>query len=207
MQNIFDRAGFINRKVEKGEREGQQTYVMISESIYNTDVNDLWDAITNKERLPHWFGQVDGDLRLDGCFQIKNNASGTITQCEYLKGFELTWEYASDVSWVKAKLSIIQPDKTQLYVEHQSSAKGKHFEVYGPGAVGVGWDLWITFLNHHIITAGSVDETALPTPEGKNFISNSAQSWGEATAKAGYDREWAFSSAKSTEKFYLGEEL
>lgn len=207
MKNIFDPAGNIARKVEKGEREGRPTYTMISESTYDTDADDLWDAITNKERLPRWFGQVEGDLRLGGHYQVKDNASGTIIQCEKLKGFELTWEYAGDVSWVKVELTIVQPNKTQLHLQHQAGAEGDHFNIYGPGAVGVGWDLWITFLSHHIKTNGPIDENELlATSAGKNFTSVSAKSWGKATADAGYDRKWSFATSEKTAKFYSGEE-
>lgn len=206
MKNIFEKTGLTNKKVEKSERDGRPTYIMISESTYDTDANDLWDAITNKKRLPRWFGEVEGDLRPGGHYQITNNASGAIIQCEKLKGFELTWEYAGDVSWVKVEISVIQQDKTNLRLQHQADAEGEHFKMYGPAAVGVGWDFWIAFLNYYLKTGEQINENAmLPTPEQKIFTSNSAKSWGEETAKAGYDREWAISSAKTTEKFYMGE--
>ena len=64
---------------------------------------DLWDALTSKERLPRWFAQVDGDLQLGGRFQVKGNAGGTITACAPPKSFSATWEFGGGVSWIKAK--------------------------------------------------------------------------------------------------------
>ena len=33
------------------------------EDRYDTDIEDLWDAITDPARLARWHGQVEGDLR------------------------------------------------------------------------------------------------------------------------------------------------
>ncbi len=32
------------------------------EDIYDTDINDLWDACTKPERLARWIAEVSGDL-------------------------------------------------------------------------------------------------------------------------------------------------
>ncbi|NED57183.1 polyketide cyclase, partial [Micromonospora aurantiaca] len=61
--------------------------------VYDTDVEDLWDAVTNPERIPRWFLPISGDLRLGGRYQLEGNAGGTIETCDPPKGYSATWEY------------------------------------------------------------------------------------------------------------------
>lgn len=46
------------------------------EDRYDTDVDDLWSALTEPDRLAHWFGRVDGDLQAGGEFRLYIPASG-----------------------------------------------------------------------------------------------------------------------------------
>jgi uncharacterized protein YndB with AHSA1/START domain len=43
---------------------------------YNTDIDDLWSALTDPRRLARWMGEVEGDLRLGGEFRARFFASG-----------------------------------------------------------------------------------------------------------------------------------
>ena len=36
------------------------------EDVYDTDIEDLWDACTDPERLARWIAKVSGDLRVGG---------------------------------------------------------------------------------------------------------------------------------------------
>ena len=40
------------------------------EDRYDTDVDDLWAAVTDPERLARWYGKVEGDLRPGGAFTV-----------------------------------------------------------------------------------------------------------------------------------------
>jgi uncharacterized protein YndB with AHSA1/START domain len=46
------------------------------EDRYDTDIDDLWSAITDPRRLARWYGEVEGDLRLGGEFRAHVTASG-----------------------------------------------------------------------------------------------------------------------------------
>ena len=46
------------------------------EDRYDTDIDDLWSALTDPGRLARWFGQVEGDLRPGGEFRLSVDASG-----------------------------------------------------------------------------------------------------------------------------------
>jgi uncharacterized protein YndB with AHSA1/START domain len=46
------------------------------EDRFDTDADDLWEAITDPRRLVRWIGEVDGDLRAGGEFRAHFFASG-----------------------------------------------------------------------------------------------------------------------------------
>lgn len=57
------------------------------EDRFATDVNDLWSAITDPQRLARWHGQVEGDLRSGGQFRMylkadDLEATGRVDVCE-----------------------------------------------------------------------------------------------------------------------------
>ena len=50
--------------------------VVRMEDRFDTAIDDLWSALTDPRRLAHWYGQVEGDLRLGGAFRARFFASG-----------------------------------------------------------------------------------------------------------------------------------
>jgi uncharacterized protein YndB with AHSA1/START domain len=46
------------------------------EDRYDTDIDDLWSALTDPGRLARWIGEVEGDLRPGGEFRTHFFASG-----------------------------------------------------------------------------------------------------------------------------------
>ena len=57
------------------------------EDRYDTDIDDLWAAITDPARLARWHGQVEGDLRPGGEFRVYIEAAdiestGRVEACE-----------------------------------------------------------------------------------------------------------------------------
>jgi len=47
--------GAVERTVLSLERDGQDARSVILARNYATTVEDLWDAVTNAERIPRWF--------------------------------------------------------------------------------------------------------------------------------------------------------
>jgi uncharacterized protein YndB with AHSA1/START domain len=43
---------------------------------FDTDIDDLWSALTDPRRLARWMGVVEGDLRLGGEFRARFFSSG-----------------------------------------------------------------------------------------------------------------------------------
>jgi uncharacterized protein YndB with AHSA1/START domain len=57
-------------------RSADGTGVVRVEDRYDTDIDDLWSALTDPRRLARWYGEVEGDLRLGGKFRARIFASG-----------------------------------------------------------------------------------------------------------------------------------
>jgi uncharacterized protein YndB with AHSA1/START domain len=51
--------------------------VVRMEDRFDTDIDDLWSALTDPVRLARWLGEVEGDLRLGGEFRFRFFASGS----------------------------------------------------------------------------------------------------------------------------------
>ena len=43
--------------------------VVRMEGRYDTDIDDLWSALTDARRLVRWLAEVEGDLRVGGAFR------------------------------------------------------------------------------------------------------------------------------------------
>jgi uncharacterized protein YndB with AHSA1/START domain len=50
--------------------------VVRMEDRFDTDIDDLWSALTEPRRLTRWLGDVEGDLRPGGEFRARFFASG-----------------------------------------------------------------------------------------------------------------------------------
>ena len=45
----------VERSVSSLERDGQPARAVTLSRTYETTLDDLWDAVTNGERIPRWF--------------------------------------------------------------------------------------------------------------------------------------------------------
>src|SRR5580765_3873189 len=97
--------GAVKREIYSRVHEGRPARVLVASCAYDTTPEDLWDAITNPERIPLWFLPISGDLKLGGRYQLKGNAGGQITDCQPPRYFALTWEMGEQHSWVSVELS------------------------------------------------------------------------------------------------------
>jgi uncharacterized protein YndB with AHSA1/START domain len=51
--------------------------VVRMEDRFDTDIDDVWSALTDPLRLARWIGAVEGDLRLGGEYRFRFFASGS----------------------------------------------------------------------------------------------------------------------------------
>ena len=207
---MFDLAAHMKtmtRIVEDLERDGKPARAVVASRVYDTDTEDLWDALTNAERLPRWFLPVSGELKLGGRYQLEGNAGGTITECVPQRKIATTWEFVGNVSWLTLTLEG-EGSGTRLTLEHVAHVDEAWEKQYGPGATGVGWDGAFMGLARHLATGEAVTEKAAEyhlTSEGKSFYATSAKAWGEADVAAGKPQADAMAAAERTRQFYTGE--
>jgi len=193
-----------SRTLEAGEARSVQIG-----RTYDAPVEDVWEACTDPERIRRWFLPVSGELREGGRYQVEGNASGLIERCEPPRTFEATWEFGGQVSWIELRLSDTAEGGTRLELEHIARVDD-HWARFGPGAVGVGWDLALLGLTQHLVTGAAVDPeagAAFPaSEEGREFIEKSSRGWCEAAIAAGADAAEATAAAERTFAFFTGAE-
>ena len=197
----------VERSVSSLERDGRPAHAATLSRTYETTLDDLWDTVTNAERIPRWFLPISGDLEPGGRFQLEDNAGGTIVACEPLSHIALTWEFGGDVSWVDVRFSDEGAGRARLTLTH-TSLHSNHWDQYGPGATGVGWELGLMGLALHLPdpTAPKPDEVAFAaSSDGKAIITGSSEAWAQAAVAAGTDPEAAREAAMRTTAFYTGE--
>ena len=200
------------REVRDVEHEGKPARAVEGSRLYSTETGDLWDALTNAERIPRWFLPIRGDLELGGRYHLEGNAEGTITRCDPPQALDVTWEFSGNVSWVSLRLAP-ENDGARLTLVHtmlKDEAGEAHWKTYGPGATGVGWDLSFLGLGMHLESGGgAIDSEAshawLASDQGKAFLRACAESWGRAHAAAGEDAQVAQAMATRTASFYAGD--
>ena len=198
----------MDRRVSFPEKEGRAASAVTMSRTYETSIEDLWDGVTNVERIPLWFAPVSGTLELGGQYAIEGNASGTITECERLSQFSLTWEFAGDVSWVEVRLSG-ERNQLRLTLTHTAHLS-PHWDEYGAGAVGVGWEMGFLGLALHIADPDAPkpdDMEFVTSSDGRAFIEGSSEGWVKAAIEAGEEPEQARATGRRTTGFYTGESL
>ncbi|WP_299085287.1 SRPBCC domain-containing protein [uncultured Ruegeria sp.] len=178
---------------------------------YPTSQADLWTAITEKQRIERWFGNVSGNFQSGGRFSIENNADGDITSCDPPHTLAITWEFGGNISWVKVTIQNVE-NGSLLTLEHELPADKEneaHWNKYGPGATGVGWELAMLGLDGHIQMKGkSVIEAGqewAEGEEGKSRLRSWSEAWGKAHAEDGTPKKIAMETASRTADFYTGE--
>jgi uncharacterized protein YndB with AHSA1/START domain len=69
-------------------RSRDGTGVVTVQDRFDTDIDDLWSAITDPDRLARWLGEVEGDLRVGGEFRAHFSlasgweGTGRVEACE-----------------------------------------------------------------------------------------------------------------------------
>ena len=197
--------GKVTRKLDKIERDGRTAWRLTATRVYETDIADAWDALTNPERIPRWFLPISGDLKVGGRYQFKGNAGGVVERCEPPRLVAITWEMHGDVSFVSVRLDD-QGTHTRWTLEHVAHVTETLFDQFGPGGVGVGWDLGLMGLGLHFERKAAVDpkeaEAWTMSDEGRSFVEGSSNAWAGASIAAGTDAKKANEAASRVTEFY-----
>ena len=118
MIDVIHEINAMRRQVGTRVLEAGRARTLTVARTYDAEVQDVWDACTNPERIRRWFLPISGDLREGGRFQIDGNASGTIQRCNAPHSFTATWEYGGEVSWIELRLTSEANGRTRFELEH-----------------------------------------------------------------------------------------
>jgi hypothetical protein len=138
------------------------------------------------------------------------NAAGTIERCDPPKTFAATWEFGGDVTWIELRLSPEAKGRTRFELEHIAHVDDERWLQFGPGAVGIGWDLGLLGLGIYLLSGQSLDPTEVAawsaSAEGKLFASSSSQKWRDASVAAGTAAAEAQAAADRATAFYTADQ-
>jgi uncharacterized protein YndB with AHSA1/START domain len=173
---------------------------------FEAPIEDVWDALTNPERIGRWFLPISGDYRLGGRYQFEGNAGGEILVCEAPNRLKATWVYgemSNGVSEVEIRLTRLDDERTRFEFDHSATVPEEQWGQFGPGAVGVGWDGGLLGLSLHLQGGSVGDGVAWQlSDEGRAFLTRSSQAWGEAHRASGADEETVATGVANTTSFY-----
>jgi uncharacterized protein YndB with AHSA1/START domain len=122
--------------------------VVRMEGRYDTDIDDLWAALTDPERLARWIGEVSGDLQIGGEFSARFTSTwegaGRVDVCDRPHRLLVTMSPGSvDETVIEAELHG-DGDQTMLVVEE----RGLPLDSYADH--GAGWQAHVEDLDAHL---------------------------------------------------------
>ena len=177
---------------------------------YDAPIDDVWDALTNPDRIAAGSFPISGDFHVGGHYQFESNAGGEIVACERPNRLHATWVYGDAaspeaVSEVEVRLTAVSDESTTVELAHTAIVPDEMWAQFGPGAVGVGWDGG--FLGLSLYLRGGkplADPIAWQLgPEGRDFNTRSSAAWGAAYEASGADPDAVASAVANTTAFYV----
>ena len=185
MIDIANQLNAIHRQVERrpaADGDGERVSVLLRRS-YDTTVQDVWDAVTDPDRMKRWFLPVSGDLQVGGSFQLEGNAGGEILTCEPPRLLRVT--FGDPNSIVELRLTAQGDGATVLELEHTVPIE---IAQSGAGAmwVGPGWDGALLGLGLFLRGEAAGDPVAAASsPEAQAFSEQSVHAWAAVVEDSG----------------------
>jgi uncharacterized protein YndB with AHSA1/START domain len=119
------------------------------EDRYDTDIDDLWSALTDPRRLARWIAEVEGDLRLGGQFRARFTSgwegTGHVEVCEPPRRLlVVTTETGKPDDQVIEATLTSDGEQTILVIEERGLPL-EHLAAYGAG-----WQVHVEDLAAHL---------------------------------------------------------
>ncbi|WP_328883909.1 SRPBCC family protein [Streptomyces sp. NBC_00299] len=209
MSEIVDELNRLHRQVGARQVETGEARTVLLRRTYEAELADVWDAVTSPERISRWFLPVGGEFKVGGRYQLEGNAGGEILACEEPSRLRVSWLYGPDpgFSEVEVRLTPEGEERTILELEHVAVVPDEFWDQFGPGAVGVGWDLGLLGLAMHLAGGGMSKEESEAwqlSDEGKAYATRSGELWGEAYTASGADGQVVAATTAATIAAYTG---
>jgi uncharacterized protein YndB with AHSA1/START domain len=185
MIDIANQLNAIHRQVERqptADGAGERVSVLLRRG-YDTGAQDVWDAVTDPDRIKRWLMPISGDLRVGGSFQLEGNAGGEILACEPPRLLRVT--FGDPNSIVELRLTAQADGDTVLELEHTVPIE---IAQSGAGAlwVGPGWDGALLGLGLFLRGEAVGDPVAAAnSPEARAFSKESVHAWAAVVEDSG----------------------
>jgi uncharacterized protein YndB with AHSA1/START domain len=115
---------------------------------YDTDIEDLWSALTEPQRLAQWIAKVDGELRLGGEFEAIFTSGWEghcrVDVCEPPRLLHVTTSPGQEDQTVMAAELVADGNQTILVLEERG------LDLHELAAHGAGWQAHAEDLASHI---------------------------------------------------------
>jgi uncharacterized protein YndB with AHSA1/START domain len=122
--------------------------VVRMEDRYDTEIDDLWSALTDPQRLARWVADVEGDLRVGGDFQASFTSGwegpGRVDVCEPPRRLLVTMSPGGDEETVIEAALVADGDQTRLVLEERGFGRNE------VAAHGAGWQAHMEDLAAHL---------------------------------------------------------
>ena len=201
----------VQREVGEGRIAGVEARTIRLQRDFDAPIDDVWDALTNPERIGRWFLPISGDYRLGGRYQFEGNAGGEILACDRPNLLKASWLYGEPTS-DDAALGSRDPavDRRRWsdparFPTHGGRAgrdvepvrAGRRRRRLGRGVVGA-----------HPSSPRRVDRRPAglaAVGRGTRFSTRSSEAWGEASRASGTDPETVALWVANSTAFYVPE--
>lgn len=125
------------------------------EDRYDTDIDDLWSALTDPQRLGRWIADVDGDLCLGGEFRASFTSGwegpGRVDVCDAPRRLMVTMSPGQgDETVIEAEL-VADGEQTYLVIEERGLPLDEL------AAHGAGWQAHVEDLAAQLVGGGRGD--------------------------------------------------
>ncbi|MDQ1547890.1 MAG: hypothetical protein QOH69_2794 [Actinomycetota bacterium] len=111
------------------------------EDVYPTDIDDMWSAISQPERLKRWLVDVEGDTAIDGSFTARFTSgwegNGRVDVCEAPHRLVVTMSDGGDDETVTEATLTTEGSGTRLVIEERGLPLGEY------AGHGSGWQAHI----------------------------------------------------------------
>lgn len=211
----------VSRSVEIERVDGAVDVTARLRTTLGASPAELWPELTEADRLAQWYGPVQIDHAPDapatgadatGCaFRTVGGAQGRVLAAVPPHQLDLTWEYADNVDRLEIRLDPEEDGTSRLTLQQIARLPETRFDAYGPGAIGIGWDIAVLGF---VARTGAWRELRLDvpvaspvwlaSPEGADMVRAWSIRWAAASVAAGTDETAARRAENETTRAYGG---